>query len=152
MRWHKDKGIDKLLDFSKKLNKKIILFTTPKPKNFKHTENIIFKDGTNREEVIKNINLSKVHISLSPKEGFSLISYEAITCNCVPLSLAKTELSKLLDIYFKKEINSIDDIVSMALEISNFSDDKYYDLIKYLNNSIKNIPFFYKSIEKLINE
>ena len=128
------------------------MFTYPIPDNYKQIENIIFKDGRNRKEVIRGFNHSKVHISLSPREGFSLVSYEAIRCNCVPLSLAKTELSKLIDIYFKKEINSIDEIVSTAIEISNFSEDKFYDLIGYLNKSVQNIPFFYKSIEKLMNE
>ena len=144
--------MDKLIsisELSKKLKDKLLVYTFPKPDNFISPPNLFLKNGLDRKDLLDKLLSAKVHISLSPQEGFSLVAYESIKCGCVPLSLASTELSKYIEEYLNKKIKSIDDLISISTTISNYNEKEYNSLIKYLDDQIKSLPFFYKSINKL---
>lgn len=151
LRWSEEKGIKCLKEFSEKINKKLVVFTYPKPNFTDLPKNILIKDGRNRKDLIDKLLCSKVHISLSPKEGFSLVAYEAIKCGCVPISIANTEISQYIENYFAKKIKNIDDLVDLAKEISGLSLKEHTALIHYLSSRIKKLPYFFQSIETLID-
>ena len=113
-RWSEEKGFNNLDTLIKKLQTKLVVCTYPIPENYNKSKKIIFKNGMIRDNILNYLLRSKVHISLSPKEGFSLVAYEAIKCGCVPISLAKTELSNYVEEYFHKKVESLDDLVFIA--------------------------------------
>ena len=152
LRWHKDKGIDRIPELARKLNSKLILYTFPMPLNKNISANIEFKDGRDRKSLETDLISSKVHISLSPLEGFSLIAFEAITFGCIPISLAKTEMSELVESSLNMKANSINELVDLAIYISELPEIKYKQIIKSLRIRIKDMKPFYKSLDLITDE
>ena len=132
-RWSPEKGTHLLSSFSKLLNRSITFCSSTRPPH-SDLDFLAYVDGTRREVVFQQLLQHKLHVLLSQSEGLSIVSYEALACSCLPVSLASTEISDCVKNYFNCHPKSIAEFGDFVLFLLNLSDESFDNLITMLRN------------------
>lgn len=148
-RWSCEKGVYNISELDSSVLKNLLIITdnAEEARNVYPNLNII--DGQNYDEVLSHIANSYYLISLSPKEGASLVMKEAILLNTIPLMLSENHTSnKIMNSLNSQRLSSIEKL-NVFCESAVFSSKKNKEVLKLFKDELLLENDFVKNFDDL---